>query len=165
MGEGTVIELDLNVFFIIFSFTCTKKRVEWRAFRSVPQCFMKFRSVSISVTSTPPRVAPPKRFSLRVAEWFWPLTEVLRLQASARPQSPLAALFGVSPLTPDARQWYRGALGELRLATALRDLPAPWTLLFPAFSLVITLAAFQFLGDGLRDWMDVRGERAESAAA
>ena len=45
---------------------------------------------------------------------------------------------------------------------------APWTLLFPAGFLVATLAAFQFLGDSLRDWLDVRGEprRApESAAA
>lgn len=54
---------------------------------------------------------------------------------------------------------------------------APWTLLFPATFLVATLAAFQFLGDGLRDWLDVRGDgsrgdgghdtrvEAESAAA
>lgn len=34
---------------------------------------------------------------------------------------------------------------------------APWTLLFPALFLTATLAAFQFLGDGLRDWLDVRG--------
>ncbi len=33
---------------------------------------------------------------------------------------------------------------------------APWTLLFPAGFLVTTLAAFQLLGDGLRDWLDVR---------
>jgi oligopeptide transport system permease protein len=33
---------------------------------------------------------------------------------------------------------------------------APWTLLFPAGFLVTTLACFQFLGDGLRDWLDVR---------
>ncbi len=45
---------------------------------------------------------------------------------------------------------------------------APWTLLFPVGFLVATLAAFQFLGDSLRDWLDVRGDmrRApESAAA
>lgn len=34
---------------------------------------------------------------------------------------------------------------------------APWTLLFPALFLTATLAAFQFLGDGLRDWLDVSG--------
>jgi len=33
---------------------------------------------------------------------------------------------------------------------------APWTLLFPAAFLVATLAAFQFLGDAMRDWLDVR---------
>lgn len=53
-----------------FDFTCAKKRVEWRAFRSAPQCFMKFRSVSVSATPTPPSVTPPKRFSMRVAEWL-----------------------------------------------------------------------------------------------
>ena len=47
---------------------------------------------------------------------------------------------------------------------------APWTLLFPAGFLVATLAAFQFLGDALRDWLDVRGDariepEPESAAA
>lgn len=45
---------------------------------------------------------------------------------------------------------------------------APWTLLFPAGFLVATLAAFQFLGDSLRDWLDVRGEarvEPESAAS
>lgn len=50
------------------------------------------------------------------------------------------------------------------LAEGVQELDtAPWTLLFPAGFLVVTLAAFQFLGDGLRDWMDVRGEggRAE----
>lgn len=40
---------------------------------------------------------------------------------------------------------------------------APWTLLFPAAFLVATLAAFQMLGDGLRDWLDVRA-RPQAAA-
>lgn len=55
------------------------------------------------------------------------------------------------------------------LAEGVQELDsAPWTLLFPAGFLVATLAAFQFLGDGLRDWMDVRGEartQPEEAAA
>ena len=34
---------------------------------------------------------------------------------------------------------------------------APWALAVPAAFLVVVLAAFQFLGDGLRDWLDVRG--------
>jgi len=45
------------------------------------------------------------------------------------------------------------------LAEGVQELDsAPWTLLFPAGFLVATLAAFQFLGDGLRDWLDVRGQ-------
>ena len=49
------------------------------------------------------------------------------------------------------------------LAEGVQELDtAPWTLLFPANFLVVTLAAFQFLGDGLRDWMDVRGQVARS---
>lgn len=60
------------------------------------------------------------------------------------------------------------------LAEGVQELDsAPWTLLFPAGFLVATLAAFQFLGDGLRDWLDVRGQAqahgqapaAEAAAA
>ncbi|MFC4728655.1 ABC transporter permease [Coralloluteibacterium thermophilus] len=42
---------------------------------------------------------------------------------------------------------------------------APWTLLVPAVFLTATLAAFQFLGDGLRDWLDVRGGGALRDAA
>jgi oligopeptide transport system permease protein len=40
---------------------------------------------------------------------------------------------------------------------------APWTLLVPAGFLVATLAAFQMLGDGMRDWLDVR-MRPQTAA-
>ncbi len=37
---------------------------------------------------------------------------------------------------------------------------APWSLMFPAGFLVATLASFQFLGDGLRDWLDVRKDNS-----
>lgn len=51
------------------------------------------------------------------------------------------------------------------LAEGVQELDsAPWTLLFPAGFLVATLALFQFLGDGLRDWLDVRGGHDEAAA-
>lgn len=51
------------------------------------------------------------------------------------------------------------------LAEGAQELDAsPWTLLFPAAFLAATLAAFQFLGDGLRDWLDVVG-RPEGGAA
>lgn len=42
---------------------------------------------------------------------------------------------------------------------------APWTLLFPALFLSLTLGAFQFLGDGLRDWLDVRADGGRTPAA
>lgn len=58
------------------------------------------------------------------------MTECLRIQASARPQSRLAWLFGFSPLTPDARSWYRGAIGELQVAKHLRALPHEWQVLW-----------------------------------
>lgn len=41
---------------------------------------------------------------------------------------------------------------------------SPWTLIFPAIFLVATLACFQFLGDALRDWLDVRRAPREGAA-
>jgi oligopeptide transport system permease protein len=34
--------------------------------------------------------------------------------------------------------------------------PAPWTLLFPASFLAVTLFCFNFVGDGLRDALDPR---------
>jgi len=40
----------------------------------------------------------------------------------------------------------------------------PWTLCFPAGFRIATLAGFQFLGDGLRDWLDVRRVPREAAA-
>ncbi len=41
---------------------------------------------------------------------------------------------------------------------------SPWTLIFPAVFLVATLACFQFLGDALRDWLDVRRAPREGTA-
>ena len=57
------------------------------------------------------------------------ITECLRIQATRRQQSRVAHFFGASPLTVDARSWYRGALGEIRVAKALKNLPPEWTVL------------------------------------
>ena len=35
----------------------------------------------------------------------------------------------------------------------------PWLLLFPGFFLAVTLFSLNFLGDGLRDALDVRGAK------
>ena len=57
------------------------------------------------------------------------IRECLRIQASARPRSWFARIFGVSPLSSDARGWYRGAIGELQIAKLLRALPEGWSVL------------------------------------
>lgn len=57
------------------------------------------------------------------------VTECLRIQSSARRQTRLAWLFGQDPVLPDARPWYRGALGELEVARTLRALGPEWTVL------------------------------------
>lgn len=57
------------------------------------------------------------------------MTECLRIQSGARRQSRVAKFFGLNPLLPDARSWYRGALGELHVAKMLKRLPAGWTVL------------------------------------
>jgi hypothetical protein len=44
---------------------------------------------------------------------------------SVAPGSPV----WTTPLTADARSWYRGALGEIRVAKMLTSLPASWTVL------------------------------------
>lgn len=45
------------------------------------------------------------------------------------------------------------------LAEGVQELDAaPWTLLVPATTLVLTLLAFQLLGDALRDWLEARGQ-------
>lgn len=55
--------------------------------------------------------------------------ECLRLQVGAPPQSRLARLFGADPITPSARSWYRGALGEIAVAAILRELGPDWFVL------------------------------------
>jgi Nuclease-related domain. len=53
----------------------------------------------------------------------------LALQRRARPRGPLARLFGVSPLHPDAVAWFRGALAERRVGRVLGRLGDGWRVL------------------------------------
>jgi Nuclease-related domain len=55
--------------------------------------------------------------------------ECLRVQATAAPRTPLGRLLGASPLHPDARDWYEGALGELAVREELEKLGPEWTVL------------------------------------
>ena len=55
------------------------------------------------------------------------MAEVVRLQSAVPPRSALARVFGVRPLTGDARPWYIGAIGEREVGSLLSRLPAGWT--------------------------------------
>jgi hypothetical protein len=57
------------------------------------------------------------------------IQKCLDVQAEAAPQGRVARFFGASPLHPDARSWYQGALGELETAAALDRLGPEWTVL------------------------------------
>lgn len=59
------------------------------------------------------------------------IAECLRVQADARPRSLFARLFGVSPLSSDARSWYRAALDQIQVVRALAGLGPQWILLHP----------------------------------
>ncbi len=57
------------------------------------------------------------------------MQECLRVQLDMGPRGRLARFFGSSPLHPDARSWYRGALGEIEVAGILSRLGAGWMVL------------------------------------
>lgn len=55
------------------------------------------------------------------------IAEFLRVQHEAPRRSAVARLLGRSPLTPQSRPWYVGALGELDVARRLAALGSEWT--------------------------------------
>jgi len=57
------------------------------------------------------------------------MQECLRIQAAAPPQRAAARLFGQNPVHPEARSWYRGAIGEIEVAEVLSKLGPEWTVL------------------------------------
>jgi len=57
------------------------------------------------------------------------MAAVVRAQASAPQLTRLARVFGVSPLTLEARAQYRGALGELLVGDVLENLGPTWDVL------------------------------------
>lgn len=54
------------------------------------------------------------------------IAECLRTQATAPPRSPVARLFGRTPLSAESESWYLGALGELEVARRLDSLGPDW---------------------------------------
>ena len=73
-----------------------------------------------------PSAAPSLR--TRVAA-FEVMAQCLRVQSVAPERSRFARLLGREPLHPDARSWYRGAIGELEVARILARLDRRWTVL------------------------------------
>lgn len=60
---------------------------------------------------------------------FAVMDECLKIQSSAPPRGRTANLLGRTPLHPAARNWYRGALGEVVVANVLATLGPEWTVL------------------------------------
>ena len=58
--------------------------------------------------------------------------ECLKRQENASPLGPIARIFGKSPLTSQARDWYRVALGEIELARSLERMGSGWTVMHAA---------------------------------
>lgn len=57
------------------------------------------------------------------------MAAVVQAQSSAPRHGRLARIFGASPLTPEARAHYRGALGELLVGDVLENLGLTWDVL------------------------------------
>ncbi|MHC5796742.1 nuclease-related domain-containing protein [Lacisediminihabitans sp. FW035] len=57
------------------------------------------------------------------------MQECLSRQEAATPRGRLGRALGRTPLHPDARSWYSGALGEIVVANALSQLSDEWTVL------------------------------------
>jgi hypothetical protein len=57
------------------------------------------------------------------------MQQCLRVQSEAPALTRRQRFFGRDPLSPDARSWYQGALGEIEVARVLAELGPEWTVL------------------------------------
>jgi hypothetical protein len=78
---------------------------------------------------TPTGPAPAAPAGSEIGTTYGMVRECLRAQATARPRTALARALGVTPLRPEARGWYDGALGELAVREELEKLGSEWTVL------------------------------------
>jgi hypothetical protein len=58
--------------------------------------------------------------------------ECLNRQENAPRRGPIARIFWVSPLTSQARGWYKAAIGEIELARSLERMGSGWTVMHTA---------------------------------
>ncbi|WP_403020875.1 nuclease-related domain-containing protein [Salinibacterium sp. GXW1014] len=77
----------------------------------------------VDVITTPgtQRLAFPAGYSV--------VRECLELQRNAPARKGIARALGLSPLHPDARSWFEGALGEIRVGALLERLGPEWAVL------------------------------------
>jgi len=85
-----------------------------------------FSAQAVVAAMPAPSASPSLR--TRIAG-FAVMTQCLRAQSAAPERSRLARVFGREPLHPDARSWYRGAIGEIEVARILSRLDRRWTVL------------------------------------
>jgi hypothetical protein len=57
------------------------------------------------------------------------IEELMEVQSLVRPRTWLQRVFGASPLSPDSRPWYKGALGEIAVGRILEQLGPDWLVL------------------------------------
>ena len=76
-----------------------------------------------------------------------PLTEISVCHCRMCRKASGTAFVAVAPVPADK---FRLVAGAAQMQTA------PWTLLFPALFMAVTLFCFNFIGDGLRDALDPR---------
>ena len=84
--------------------------------------------VAPDVTLGPSSWSLEPNLAARGPAYFF-VQECLVRQEAATPRGRLARALGTSPLHPDARSWYSGALGEIVVANALAQLGEGWTVL------------------------------------
>ena len=69
---------------------------------------------------------PPSAMRNRLAAQLV-IEHLLFRQTAVPPRTPVARLFGKSPLCPESLGWYAGAQGELTVGKMLATLPQEWT--------------------------------------
>lgn len=82
----------------------------------------------MTTDATPPAaIVPPTLIGRPAASGV--IARCLLEQGNSDPRTKLQRVFGVSPLRPEARSWYAGAIGELHVATRLDVLGPEFTVL------------------------------------
>ena len=98
------------------------------------QAMTTIPTTAIPTTAIPTTAEQPSSWSIEPnlrarGPAYAVMHECLSRQQAATPRGRLARAIGNSPLHPDARSWYSGALGEIVVANVLAQLEPEWTVL------------------------------------